>query len=361
VRSGDRVTIRHRLGRYDVEVRSGAITDLPRYLQELAPGHRPAVITDRTVARHVAPPVDGPTLIVPPGERSKSRARWLDLTDRLLDLGFGRRSVLVAVGGGVVGDLTGFVAATFSRGIPYLQVPTSLLAMVDAAIGGKTGVNTAHGKNLVGAFHPPIGVVIDPSVLATLPDQELRNGLVEAVKHGLVADAEYFAWIDAHRAALLAREPGALATLIRRSVAIKAAIVASDERDTGRRAALNAGHTIGHALEAASRFRVRHGEATAIGLVAEAGLAERRGLVPKGLARDLVRRFRDLGLRLRVPAIPDRAVLAAVGHDKKAGGGAIGCALPRAPGALARVAEPVVPVDEASVRQAWRAARALLG
>src|SRR5262249_49592440 len=157
-------------------------------------------------------------------------------------LGYGRDAVLIALGGGVVGDLAGFVAATYLRGVPYVQVPTSLLAMVDASVGGKTGINTRHGKNLVGAFHPPAGVFVDPSVAATLRDRDVRTGLVESIKHGLVADREYLAWIDGELGLLLDRNPASLTTLIRRSIEIKGEIVAQDERESGRRAVLNAGH-----------------------------------------------------------------------------------------------------------------------
>ena len=195
-------------------------------------------------------------LSVPPGEKFKTRDTWANLTDALLNAGFGRDSALIGLGGGVVGDLTGFVAATYHRGIPFVLVPTTLLAMLDASVGGKTGVDTSHGKNLIGAFHPPVAVVADPATLRSLAEAEYRGGLTEAVKHGLITDAGYLAWIEANSAALLARDLPALEILIRRSVEIKAGVVASDERESGPRAMLNAGHTVAHALEQVSGYQL---------------------------------------------------------------------------------------------------------
>jgi 3-dehydroquinate synthase len=361
VNGAGRLWVAHAGGRYPVDVAPGGLAGLPALLDDVAPRRRVAVITDRNVARSVPMPLKAPTLVVPPGERAKTRTRWRTLTDRLLDLGFGRDSVVVAVGGGVVGDLAGFVAATFLRGVPCVQVPTSLLAMVDASVGGKTGVNTRHGKNLVGAFHPPAAVLIDPAVLTTLRTAHLRNGLVEAVKHGLVADAAYLDWIAAHAAGLTAREPAALTALVRRSVEIKAEVVGADEREAGRRAVLNAGHTVGHGIERVTGYRVAHGEAVAAGLVAEAALAARLGLAPGGLAADLRDRLRALGAGPVLPAAAtDDAMLAAMRHDKKAEGGALRFALPRAPGRLAAGPPWTVPASDDDVRQALGTARALL-
>lgn len=329
------IEVHHALGRYPVEIGVGGIERLSEFVERLAPGRRVAVITDRNVARVVEHSLKAPVLVVPAGEASKSRRRWADLTDRLFDLGFGRHSVLVAVGGGVVGDLAGFVAATFARGIPVIQVPTSLLAMVDASVGGKTGLNTRHGKNLVGAFHPPSGVLIDPGVLRTLRSAHLRGGLIEAIKHGLVADADYFDWIDRESAALLARDPERLKTLVARSVRIKAGIVSADEREHGLRVVLNAGHTVGHALERWSRFRLPHGDAVGLGLIVEAVVGEHLGGDP-GLAGNLAARLVRIGLRATLPGPEhDEALLDLMRHDKKALAGEIRMALPGAPGRLA--------------------------
>ena len=331
------VEVTHAGGSYPVLVEPGLVASLARSAERFLPGRRLVVITDRTVGRAVPHGLDVPTLVVPPGEGSKSRARWSALTDRLLELGYGRDGAIIALGGGVVGDLAGFVAATYLRGIPWLQVPTSLLAMVDASVGGKTGVNTRRGKNLVGAFHPPVAVLTDPAVLPTLHPEHLAAGLVEAVKHGIVADAPYFAWIGAEADALLGVNLERLAELIARSVRIKAAIVSADEREAGPRAILNAGHTVAHAIERVSGYATLHGDAVAIGLVVEAALAHRLGLAGPALAPAI----RTTLQRLRRPTAlaPEwrpEELLEAMGHDKKVRGGTIRFALPSGLGTMAR-------------------------
>jgi 3-dehydroquinate synthase len=331
------VQVTHATGSYPVLVESGLTGRLPSLAAELLPGRRLVVITDRTVARAVPHHLDVPTLVIAPGEISKSRARWSALTDRMLELGYGRESAIVAVGGGVVGDLAGFVASTYLRGIPWLSVPTSLLAMVDASIGGKTGVNVHQGKNLVGAFHPPQAVLSDPAVLATLHPEHLGAGFVEALKHGLVADSAYFDWIGTNATSLLARDPAALTELVSRSVAIKAAVVGEDERERGKRAILNAGHTVGHAIERVSEYTMLHGNAVAIGLVVEALLAHRLGLAERALAptiRLALERF-DRPTMLDA-AWDDASLLDAMLHDKKNRSDSLHFALATKVGTMAR-------------------------
>ncbi len=257
-------------------------------------------------------------LTFPAGEPSKTRDTWSRLTDALLDQGFGRDSGIVSVGGGVTGDLAGFVAATFLRGVPWLQVPTTLLAMVDAAVGGKTGVDTPGGKNLVGAFHQPAAILMDPTVLATLPATELRNGLAEAVKHAAILDAVHFAWLGGAMRTVLARDPRAIQSLLKRNVTLKAEVVQRDEQEQGRRAILNAGHTIGHALESASGFSLSHGEGVAIGLIVEAQIGERLGVTERGTVGEISSLLESMELPVRVPRglAPD-AIMAAVRNDKK--------------------------------------------
>jgi len=338
---------------YPVIIEPGALERLAGFVTECLPGRHLAVITDRNVARVVSHDLKVPVLVIPPGEGSKTRRRWGDLTDQLLELGLGRDAGLVAIGGGVVGDLTGFVAATFLRGIPYVQVPTSLLAMVDASVGGKTGVNTPHGKNLVGAFHPPAGVLIDPAVTRSLRSADFRGGLIEAIKHGVVADAGYLDWIDRYETELLARDPSRLAGLVARSVEIKTAIVATDEYETGRRAILNAGHTVGHALEWLSGYRLPHGDAVALGLVVEARIGALLGLTPDHLAGDLAARFARIGVPLELPdAGQDDRLIEVMGRDKKVRDGGFRLALPRTPGALAEGPGWTTAVPAAIVRQA---------
>jgi 3-dehydroquinate synthase len=256
----------------------------------------------------------------------------------------------------VAGDLAGFVAATYMRGLPYLQVPTSLLAMLDASVGGKTGVDTPEGKNLIGAFHPPAAVVADPRVLATLPERDYRGGMAEAVKHGLIADAEYFGWIEADADALLRRDETALTRLVRRSVEIKAEVVTDDERETGRRAILNAGHTVAHALERVTGYAVPHGEAVALGLVAEATLAEAVGAAPAGLARRISALLTRLGLPVRLDtAVDPGRLIAAMASDKKNRSARLRFALPSRVGAMNGDGEWTQEAPEPALRQALQA------
>ncbi|AHG90069.1 3-dehydroquinate synthase [Gemmatirosa kalamazoonensis] len=330
---------------YPVWVAPGLLADIGALVARVAPAHRYVVITDTAVGPLHGNAVagmlpDALRLDVPPGESQKTRDSWARLTDAMLSAGCGRDTTVVAVGGGVVGDLAGFVAATFMRGVPVVQVPTTLLAMVDASVGGKTAVDTPHGKNLVGAFHPPAAVVIDPLVLATLPRRELVAGLAEVVKHGVIADAAYF---DAVRAALpLLTAPDGhnattlLAHVVAGSVATKAAIVAADEREGGMRKILNFGHTIGHAVETLSGYSLLHGECVAIGMAMEAEAAERAGIAVAGTA-DAIRATLDAaGLPRRRPAgmAPD-AILEATRGDKKARAGRVEYALPERIGAMA--------------------------
>lgn len=342
-------------------VEVGLLGGLAASAAQLLPGRRLVIITDRTVGRLVSHDLEVPTLVVAPGEGSKTRARWSALTDRLLDLGYDRDTGIVALGGGVVGDLAGFVAASYLRGVPWLQVPTSLLAMVDASVGGKTAVNTRHGKNLVGAFHPPVAVLADPAALRTLHPAHLGAGMVEAVKHGIVADADYFSWIRDHVEGLLGGELELLRELVVRSVRIKAAIVEEDEREAGRRAVLNAGHTVGHAIEQVTKYSVLHGDAVAIGLVVEALLAHRLGLAERALAPTIRLVLEQLGRPTMLdPAWEDAALLDAMAHDKKVRRETLRFALPRAIGAMAGAdSNWTVPVSGDLVRIVLTTSRSL--
>ncbi len=356
------VVVRHSRGSYPVYVEPGILSRLDDLIREHLPERRVAMIADEMVHRLYRSgrlgerQWDGETLTFPSGERSKTRESWSRLTDELLRLGFGRDSGIVALGGGVAGDLAGFVAATYLRGVPYLQAPTSLLAMLDASVGGKTGVDTAEGKNLIGAFHPPVAVLADPRVLVTLPDREYRAGLAEAVKHGLIADREYFEWMDREAGPLVARDAAALEHLVRRSVEIKAEVVSEDEREGGRRAILNAGHTVAHALEQATDYRVPHGEAVSLGLVAEAALATGLGLATPEAGARLVALLERLGLPTRVDEpVPADRLLAAMGSDKKNRGRAIRFALPRGLGAMGPGPEWTTEAGEPAIRAALQA------
>lgn len=271
-----------------------------------------------------------------PGERHKSRETKAALEDRLVSDAWGRDVVLVALGGGVVTDLTGYLAATYLRGVRYLSVPTTLLAMVDAALGGKTGVNTAAGKNLVGAFHQPDAVVADLHTLTTLPDAELEHGLAETVKHAALADEALLDRLVTDATALRARDAEALCDTVARSAAVKLQLVATDEQDHGMRQALNFGHTVGHALEQASDYRVGHGNAVAVGMCVECDAAVNAGLMAPTVRDRIVGVIEALGLPSRLPTdVSSDALSAALALDKKNRRGEVRYAFPGAPGRVA--------------------------
>ena len=332
---------------YQVIVGSRVLWALGAVCQRVAPAHRYAIISDDQVAPHwLSTTVDAiryaipqSTIInttVPAGEGSKTRERWSQLTDWLLSEGAGRDTAIIALGGGVVGDLAGFVAATYMRGVPVIQVPTSLLAMVDASIGGKTGVDTAKGKNLVGAFHQPVAVIVDPATLATLPAAHVRAGIAEVIKHGAISDAEYFRlaalWGAAvHRGSQRNDfEWNGQETLdvITRSVKTKADVVNADPHERGRRQVLNAGHTVAHALERETGYALLHGEAVAIGLVVEAQLGEAAGITRAGTADELRSALGGAGLPTRLPpASKADRLISAMRVDKKSRAGGLAFAL----------------------------------
>ncbi len=261
---------------YEVLVGPGLIDRAGELLAPHLPRGRTAIVTDRHVANHhgerlaaalEAGGIAVDMVVLPPGEQTKSFAGLEDLIDRLLTLKLDRGDRIIAFGGGVVGDLAGFAAAIYKRGIDFIQAPTTLLAQVDSSVGGKTAIDTPAGKNLVGAFHQPALVLADLDVLATLPDREMRAGYAEVIKYGLLGDETFFTWLEANGEAVLAREPGPLAHAVARCVEMKAEIVAEDERETGRRALLNLGHTFAHALESETGFgeALLHGEAVGVG------------------------------------------------------------------------------------------------
>jgi 3-dehydroquinate synthase len=290
--------------------------DLPRRLFVIADS-RVARLYGQAVTRALAQGGYFPEILtVSPGERSKSWRVVERLARQLLALGAERRSPLIALGGGVVGDLTGFLASIYMRGVPVIQVPTTLLAMVDAAIGGKTGINLPEGKNLLGTFHQPRLVVMDPEFLETLPRKERLNGLAEVVKAGFIRDPDLLARLEAARDRLFA-DQGELLGVIYRAAAIKAEIVAADVREADLRRILNFGHTLGHALEQAAGFRLPHGQGVAWGMLAALRLSEELAGLPPAAGKRGRRLIRDLGLARRFPPLDPQAVLAALPRDKK--------------------------------------------
>jgi 3-dehydroquinate synthase len=326
---------------YDVLIADGLIERSGEHLAPLARGGRLVVVSDETVwaaqgerlVRGLGA-AEAVPLLVPPGEGSKSWPVLADLVDRLLALGIERGDHLVAFGGGVIGDLAGFAAAIVKRGLGFVQVPTSLLAQVDSSVGGKTGINAAAGKNLVGAFHQPSLVLIDPLCLSTLAPRQVRSGYAEIVKYALIEDAGFFAWLEEQGTALLAGDAEARRRAIATSVAGKARIVAEDERETsGRRALLNLGHTFGHAIEVESGYRLLHGEAVALGIVLAFDLSAERGLCPEGDAARVRAHLAGAGLPVSLgQAGIDASGAQLVRHmksDKKSQGGHLAFILAR--------------------------------
>ena len=311
---------------YPIHVGRGLL-DEPTLLRGLVPGRHVLVVSDRNVAPHYLARVEAAlaghavrSLVLPAGEQEKTLARFGQVMAELADLGASRDATVLALGGGVVGDLAGFAAACWMRGVRFVQLPTTLLAMVDSSVGGKTAVDLPEGKNLVGAFHQPAAVVADTATLDTLPVRELRAGLAEVVKYGAIGDAGFFAWLERHAEALLARDPAALAQAIATSCGHKAAIVARDETEQGERLLLNFGHTFGHAIEAVQGFGgLLHGEAVAVGMVLAARLSADLGRAPWADAARLATLLERLGLPVSVPGgLAAEALLGRMALDKKA-------------------------------------------
>ncbi len=323
---------------YPVLIESGLVERAGAEIAKVVRNRRIAVVGDENVTGHIDALLasladagfEGSAILLPAGEGAKGWATLEVLVDSLLNFGVSRGDHIVAVGGGVIGDLAGFAAAIVKRGVGLVQVPTTLLAQVDSSVGGKTGINTRRGKNLVGSFHQPSLVLIDPAVLDTLPPREVRAGYAEVVKYGLIDDAGFFTWCEANGAALLAGDPVAREHAIRHSVAAKARIVAADEHETtGLRALLNLGHTFGHALEAEAGFdgSLLHGEAVAAGCALAFAYSAERGLCPPEDAARVAAHFRSVGLPASVRDCgleADGATLVAhMRHDKKATGGVL--------------------------------------
>ena len=323
---------------YDVVVEAGLLGRAGGHLAPLARGRTMAIVADENLLPHLATlqaslrdsGVASETIVLAPGEGSKSWATLELLADRLLDLGVERGDHVIALGGGVIGDLVGFATAILKRGCKFVQIPTTLLAQVDSSVGGKTAINARAGKNLIGAFHQPALVLIDPDVLDTLPLRQVRAGYAEVVKYGLIDDFAFFEWCEANAAALLTGDPDARAYAIAHSVGAKARIVAADERETtGVRALLNLGHTFGHALEAEAGFsdRLLHGEGVAAGMALAFGYSAARGLCPGQDAERVAAHLRCVGLPDSIAAAGIEAdgdtLVAHMLHDKKMDAGTL--------------------------------------
>ena len=328
-----REDIQVRLGErsYSIRFVSGRLPEVGSYVRSVHDPCRCAIITDENVAPLYGSVVEDSlaaeefaprTTVLTPGEERKNLDTMSLLYGRLVRSGLDRRSLVVALGGGVVGDIAGFAAATYMRGIPYLQVPTTLLSQVDSSVGGKTGVNLPEGKNLVGAFYQPCGVFADVSTLKTLPERELRAGMVEVIKYGIIADGQLFEWLEQNLDDLLALDPEKLIYAVRRCCEIKAEVVSRDETEQGLRAILNYGHTVGHAVESLTDYSgMLHGEAVSAGMVAAAEISHRLGR----LSADDAERQRNILERLQtptsLPAVEADVIMEKMRGDKKAVGG----------------------------------------
>jgi 3-dehydroquinate synthase len=323
---------------YPVLIEAGILSTAGEQLKPLARGRTMAIVADANVAPHLASlqaslesaGIASEAIVLPAGEGSKSWATLEQLTDRLLDLGIERNDHVVALGGGVIGDLVGFATAILKRGCRFVQIPTTLLAQVDSSVGGKTAINARAGKNLIGAFHQPSLVLIDPEVLDTLPLRELRAGYAEVVKYGLIDDFAFFEWCEANAAKLLAGDPESREYAIAHSVSAKARIVAEDEREiTGKRALLNLGHTFGHALEAETGFsdKLLHGEGVAAGMALAFGFSAAHGIAPRQDAERVAAHLRSLDLpdsaRSAEIDASGETLVAHMLHDKKMDAGTL--------------------------------------
>ncbi len=324
---------------YDIKISNGALSQIADTVQGLSPGGRCAVITDENVnAAHGAAlrevldaaGIDNATIEVPAGERSKSWSTFQSVTDDVLGMKLERSDLIIAFGGGVVGDLAGFVASAVRRGMRFIQIPTSLLAQVDSSVGGKTGINSQHGKNLVGAFHQPSKVLIDLDVLKTLPDREFRAGYAEVMKYGLIKYPEFFAWLETNHGDVLTHGPG-LEKAIAQSCQAKADIVAADETEKGQRALLNLGHTFGHALEGYTGYdgkRLVHGEGVAIGMMLAHRFSNRLNLCSVDDVNRVEAHLKAVGLPTEISQIPGERptvemLMTFIAQDKKVKRGAL--------------------------------------
>ncbi len=332
-------TVRVDLGgrSYPIEIGADLLVEAGERIRPLLKRPYTVIVTDENVARFHLPAVERTlresgiataAIILPPGEGTKSFTQLATLCDRLLAAGVERRDRIIALGGGVIGDLTGFAAAILRRGIDFIQIPTTLLAQVDSSVGGKTGINTAHGKNLIGAFHQPVAVLADISLLDTLPPRELAAGYAEVAKYGLLGDTAFFEWLEGAVPAILRGDSQARIHAIRKCCEAKARIVAADETETGVRALLNLGHTFGHALEAATGYsnRLLHGEAVSIGMVQAFGFSERLGYCREGVANRVAAHLASAGLPVHTAQIagelpPPERLLEIMRQDKKAEAG----------------------------------------
>lgn len=350
---------------YDILIGDGLLDRIPGDLKEAGLAHRFALVTDSNVEKlygnalfekFVSAGLNALLITFPAGEMHKNRETKARIEDSMLENKFGRDSAVVALGGGVPGDIAGYVAATYTRGLPYVQVPTTLVACVDSSIGGKTAVDTPHGKNLIGAFHQPWRVYIDVNTLLTLSEKEIREGLAEVIKYGVIMDDDLFSFLKRNMKRVFAYDKEALTRIIKRGCEIKGEVVEKDERESNLRKILNFGHTIGHAVENLSHYKISHGEAISVGMAAEGRIAVRMGLLKEEELERLLRLLSEAGLPTGMPGhMKIRDVIDTMKLDKKARGGKIEMALPESIGRMAEVRGSYgLKIDESLIREEVR-------
>lgn len=350
---------------YDIRIEPGLLSSLGSLVREVAPHPKAAIVIDSALQFTLGPIAirslqeagyDVTAAVMTADESHKSLDTYHHLLSTLLDARLERKSPVVALGGGITGDTTGFVAASYLRGVPFIQCPTTLLAMVDASVGGKTGINMPQGKNLVGAFHQPKRVIIDTDTLSSLPAMDLKSGLAECIKHGMIRDPDLFHWTHQYAGKILNLDSATLVELVQRNVAIKAGVVVEDERESGVRAHLNFGHTFAHAIESATGYTTyKHGQAVAIGMVAATKLASNLGLCQASIFDDLLAALRAVDLPTKAHTLPDNdTLLKAMRADKKVASGMVQLVLPT------RIGEVVITgnASERDIATAWNGIRA---
>jgi 3-dehydroquinate synthase len=332
---------------YNIIIADGVLDQIPSRIKEAGLGHKFAIITDSNVETLYAGDLsegfkknnlENKIISFPAGEQNKNREIKAWIEDQMLENKFGRDSAVIALGGGVVGDIAGYVAASYTRGLPYVQIPTTLVACVDSSIGGKTAVDTPHGKNLIGAFHQPWAVFIDVNTLLTLSEKEIREGLAEVIKYGVISDSALFSFLEGNMDLIFSYNKGALTHIIKRGCEIKAEVVEKDERESNLRKILNFGHTIGHAVENLSDYKISHGEAISIGMVAEGKLAVEMDLWKESDLNKLINLIKKAGLPTDIPDyMKAEQIIDAMKLDKKSRSGNIEMVLPNRIGDMTQV------------------------
>lgn len=348
---------------YDIVIKEGVLSEVAHYIKNENLAYRFAIITDDNVGslygeklhrEFLGHGLESQIIAFPAGEKNKNRETKSWIEDRMLENNFTRDSAVIALGGGVVGDMAGYVAATYTRGVPYIQIPTTLVACVDSSIGGKTAVDTPHGKNLIGSFYQPLRVYIDVATLSTLDEKEIREGLAEVIKYGVISDGSLFSYVEDNLDEIFSYDCEALTHIVKRGCEIKARVVEKDERESDLRKILNFGHTIGHAVENLSDYAISHGQAISIGMVAEGKLALEMGLWKENDLVSLTALLEKTGLPTKMPEGMDiKKIIDTMKLDKKSRAGRIEMVLPKDIGAMSKTRDGYAhKIDESLIEKA---------